>query len=50
MDALKVKITNLKDLKETIKAIKDAGRPYEYITIDTVTALEEMTKDMALKM
>lgn len=50
VDALKVKITNLKDLKETIKAIKDTGRPYEYITIDTVTALEEMTKDMALKM
>lgn len=50
VDALKVKVSSLKKLKEVIKAIKDAGKPYTYITIDTITALEEMTKDMALKM
>ena len=50
VDALKVKVSSLKELKEVIKAIKDAGKPYTYITIDTITALEEMTKDMALKM
>lgn len=50
VDALKVKVSSLKELKEVIKAIKDAGKLYTYITIDTITALEEMTKDMALKM
>lgn len=50
VDALKVKVSSLKELKEVIKAIKDAEKPYTYITIDTITALEEMTKDMALKM
>ena len=50
VDALKVKVSSLKELKEVIKSIKDAGKPYTYITIDTITALEEMTKDMALKM
>lgn len=50
VDALKVKVSSLKELKEVIKAIKDAGKPYTYITIDTITALEEMTKDTALKM
>lgn len=50
VDALKIKISSLKELKEVIKAIKDAGKPYDYITIDTITALEEMTKDTALKM
>ena len=43
VDALKVKVSSLKELKEVIKAIKDAGKPYTYITIDTITALEEMT-------
>ena len=50
VDALKVKVSSLKELKEVIKAIKDAGKPYDYITIDTITALEEITKDTALKM
>ena len=42
IDALKIEINTLKELKETIKAIKDAGKPYKYITIDTITAVEEM--------
>ena len=46
--ALKVKIDTLKELKETIKAIKDAGKPYKFITIDTVTAIEEMAKPLAI--
>ena len=50
VDALKVKINNLKELKETIKAIKDAGRPYKYITIDTITAIEDMAKPIAIQM
>lgn len=48
VDALKIKINTLKELKETVKAIKEAGRPYKYITIDTITAVEEMAKPLAL--
>ena len=50
VDALKVQINNLKELKECIKAIKEAGKPYKYITIDTITAVEEMAKPLALQM
>lgn len=48
--ALKMQVETLKDLKEIVKAIKDAGKPYKYITIDTVTAVEEMAKPVALQM
>jgi hypothetical protein len=50
VDALKIKIDNLSTLKETIKAIKDAGKPYKYITIDTITAVEEMAKPIAINL
>lgn len=50
VDALKMEVDSLKTLKEIIKAIKDAGKPYKYITIDTITAVEEMAKPMAIKM
>ena len=30
VEALKVKISSLKDLNETCKAIKEAGNPYKY--------------------
>lgn len=48
VDALKIKIHSLKELKEVCKAIKDAGKPYKFITIDTVTAIEEMAKPVAI--
>lgn len=50
VDALKVQINSLKELKECVKAIKEAGKPYKYITIDTITAVEEMAKPLALQM
>ena len=50
IDALKVEIKTLADLKETIKLIKAAGKPYKYITIDTITAVEEMAKPLAIKL
>lgn len=50
VDALKVKITSLKDLKEVCKAIREAGNPYKYITIDTITAVEEMAKPLAINL
>lgn len=49
VSALKIKINNLKDLQETCKAIKEANYPYKFITIDTVTAIEDMTKPLAIK-
>ena len=50
IDAVKVKINNLQDLKEVAKAIKDAGYPYKYITVDTVTALEDMIQPLAISL
>ena len=50
IEALKVPITNLQQLLDTGKAIREAGKPYKYITIDTVTALEEMIHPLAIKL
>jgi hypothetical protein len=50
VEALKVKISNLQELLDTGKAIKAAGNPYKFITIDTVTALEDMIMPLAIKL
>jgi hypothetical protein len=50
VDALKVKISNLQDLLDAGKAIKEAGKPYDFVTVDTVTALEEMIMPLAIKL
>ena len=50
IDALKVEAKTLSDLKEIAKAIKEAGCPYKYITLDTITALEDIVKPLALKL
>ncbi len=50
VEALKVKANNLQELKEVGKAIKEAGYPYQYITIDTVTALEDMVMPLAINL
>jgi len=49
VDALKVKANNLKELLEIGKQVIAAGKPYKFITIDTVTALEEMVAPLAVK-
>lgn len=49
VEALKVKIKNLEDLKEIGTQIKAANYPYKYVTIDTVTVLEDIVKPLALK-
>lgn len=41
VEALKVKIDNIGDLLKLADAIKAAGNPYKYITLDTATALED---------
>jgi hypothetical protein len=50
VEALKVKIGSLQELLDTGKAIKAAGNPYKFITIDTVTALEDMIMPLAIKL
>lgn len=49
VDAMKVKANSLKELLAVGKAVVDAGKPYKFITIDTVTALEEMVGVLAVK-
>ena len=50
VEAIKVKANNLQELKEIGKAIKEANYPYKYVTIDTVTALEDMVMPLAINM
>jgi hypothetical protein len=50
VDALKIKVSSLQELLEAGKAIKDAGKPYKFVTIDTVTALEDMVGPLAVKL
>lgn len=50
VEAMKLEINSLTDLRQAGKAIKEAGYPYKYITIDTVTALEDMVMELAIKL
>lgn len=50
VEALKIKVNSLQELLETGKAVKAAGNPYKFITIDTVTALEDMIMPLAIKL
>ena len=50
IEAMKVECKNLNDIGEVCKAIKKAGNPYQFIVLDTITALEDMVKPLALKM
>lgn len=47
VDAMKVKIKSIEDIKAVGRKIKEAGYPYAYVTVDTVTALEDMCKPYA---
>lgn len=50
INAMKIKINSVKDLKELCKAIVDAGKPYKFIALDTISRLEDMVKPLALKL
>ena len=50
VDALKVKVGSLQELLDVGKAVKEAGKPYKFITIDTITVLEEMIMPLAIKL
>jgi len=42
VDAMKIKANNIKELMDIEAAIIKAGKPYKYIALDTITALEDM--------
>lgn len=50
VDALKVKVTSLKELAEVGKAIVKEGKPYKYVAIDTISKLEEWCEEDAKKL
>jgi hypothetical protein len=42
VDAMKIKISSVRELKAVGEAIIKAGKPYKYIAVDTITALEDV--------
>ena len=50
VEALKLKVNNFKEFNEICEAIVAAGKPYKFITVDTVTALEDFAKPLAMKL
>lgn len=48
VDAMRIKINDWKELATTCKEIKEAGKPYKYIAIDTVSELETMCQSLGL--
>lgn len=50
IDAMKVKVNSVKELKEVCLAIKEANYPYQFIVLDTISRLEDMVKPLALQL
>ncbi len=50
LDAVKIKVNNLTELREAGEAILAAGKPYKYLIVDTVTKLEDMCGELACKL
>lgn len=50
IEGYKVKAKNLAELRQIGDALKEANYPYKYVTIDTVTALEDMVLPLAKKL
>ena len=47
VDALKIKVNNLKELADVGREIIKQGKPYKYIAIDTISKLEEWCEGYA---
>lgn len=50
INAMKVTVKTVKELQEVCKAIINAGKPYKFIVLDTISRLEDMAKPLALKL
>jgi len=42
IEGLKIKITSVSDIKKIVDMVIAAGKPYDYIALDTITKLEDM--------
>ena len=49
VDALKIKVNNLKELADVGREIIKQGKPYKYIAIDTISKLEEWCEEEGKK-
>jgi len=50
IEAIKYKVNNLQELLDLGKEIRNQGNPYKFISIDTVSVLEDMVLPLALKL
>jgi GTPase SAR1 family protein len=50
VEALKVKVKTVEDILEVCRQVKKAGNPYEFIAIDTITALEDICGSLAIRL
>lgn len=50
VEALKIKINTIQELKQVGEQIKAEGKPYKYVAVDTVTALEDLALPLAAKL
>lgn len=50
VEALKIEVTSISEIKAVGQSILEAGKPYKYLSIDTATKLEEWCEDLATAM
>lgn len=50
VEALKIKVNNIKELYEVGEKIKAEGKPYKYVAIDTISKLEDWCEEVATSM
>lgn len=50
VDALKIKVNSIEELKKVGEQIKAEGKPYKRIAVDTCTKLEDWAEELAKKM
>lgn len=50
VEALKIKVNDIKQLYEVGEKIKEAGKPYKYVAIDTISVLEQWCEEVATSM
>jgi len=50
ISALKLKVTSFQELKETCAEIAKAGRPYDFVALDTITRVEDWCESRATQM
>lgn len=50
IDAERVTINSVKELKELCNELIKAGKPYKFIALDSISRLEDMVKPLALKL